>query len=57
MTRKELERATYVNESKKKRKEKASEGRRDWVGCRSVVYKDRKKYDRKKFKKVLDNDD
>lgn len=54
MTKKELARATYINESKKMRKEKASENRTEWTGYRSTVYKDKTKYDRKKFKKVLD---
>lgn len=57
MTKREIERATYVNESKKKRKEKASEGRKEWTGFRSTYYTDRTKYNRKKFKKVLDTDD
>ena len=50
--KKELERAIYVNESKKKRKEKASQGRKDWTGLRPVVYKDKSKYDRKRDRKV-----
>lgn len=54
MTKKEIERMLYVNESKKRRKEKASEGRKDWTGLRPVVYKDKTKYDRKKMKKILD---
>lgn len=57
MTKKELERATYINESKKKRKEKVSEGRKEWTGYRPTIYKDKTKYDRKKFKKALDNED
>lgn len=55
MTNKELERCTYVNESKKRRKEKASKDRKDWTGFRSTQYKDKTKYDRKKIKKTLDN--
>lgn len=56
MTKREIERATYVNESKKKRKEKAKKNRADWVGLRPAYYKDKTKYDRKKFKKVLTDD-
>jgi len=51
MTQKELERAVYVNESKKKRKEKASQGRRDWTGLRPTIYKDKSKYDRNREKR------
>lgn len=54
MTKREMERMAYVNESKKKRKEKASEGRKEWTGFRPTVYKDKTKYNRNKMKKVLD---
>ena len=57
MTKKELDKATYVNESKKKRKEKANKDRKEWTGFRPTVYKDKTKYDRKKFKKVVDKDE
>lgn len=56
MTKKELARATYVNKSKKARKEEASEGRKDWTGFRSTVYADKTKYNRKKMKKELDKE-
>ena len=56
MTKKEIERATYINESKKKRKEKAQKDRKGWTGFRSTVYQDKTKYNRKKLKKVLDSD-
>lgn len=54
MTKKELEKAIYINESKKVRKAKAAQDRKDWTGFRSVVYQDKTKYNRKKFKKLLD---
>lgn len=54
MTKKELEKAIYVNESKKHRKLKTSKNRKDWVGMRPTVFKDKTKYDRKKFKKIID---
>ena len=44
MTKKELARAIYVNESQKKRKEKAAEGRVVWTGVRSTSYQDKTKY-------------
>lgn len=56
MTKKELEKAVYINESKKKRKEKANQNRQTWVGVRSAVFEDKKKYNRKKFKKALDKE-
>lgn len=56
MTKKELEKAIYINESKKKRKEKANQNRQTWVGVRSAVFEDKKKYNRKKFKKALDKE-
>lgn len=52
MTKKQLEKAIYVNESKKKRKEKASKNRKDWVGLRPTIYKDKTKYNRQAYKKV-----
>lgn len=54
MTKKQLEKAVYVNESKKKRKEKASKNRKDWVGLRPTVYKDKTKYDRRKSKREVE---
>ncbi len=51
MTKREIERSLYVNESKKKRKEKASQGRKDWTGLRPTVYKDKSKYDRNREKR------
>lgn len=56
MTKKELEKAVYINESKKKRKEKANQNRQTWVDVRSAVFEDKKKYNRKKFKKTLDKE-
>ncbi len=52
MTKREIERSLYVNKSKKKRKEKASQGRKDWTGLRPAVYKDKSKYDRKREKRI-----
>ena len=54
MTKKQLEKAVYVNESKKKRKEKASKNCKDWVGLRPTVYKDKTKYDRQKSKREVE---
>lgn len=54
MTKKQLEKAVYVNESKKKRKEKASKNHKDWVGLRPTVYKDKTKYDRQKSKREVE---
>ena len=54
MTKKQLEKAVYVNESKKKRKEKASKNRKDWIGLRPTVYKDKTKYDRQKSKREVE---
>ena len=54
MTKKQLEKAVYVNESKKKREEKASKNRKDWVGLRPTVYKDKTKYDRQKSKREVE---
>ena len=39
---------------KKKRKEKASKNRKDWVGLRPTVYKDKTKYDRQKSKREVE---
>lgn len=55
MTKKELEKAIYVNESQKKRKEKTAQNRQTWVGIRPTVFSDKKKYNRQKFKKILDD--
>lgn len=55
MTKREIEKAVYVNESKKKRKEKASQGRKDWTGLRPVVYKDKSKYDRKRDRRIKED--
>lgn len=57
MTKRELEKATYVNESQKRRKEKASKDRKEWTGFRSTQYQDKTKYNRKKIKKTLDKID
>lgn len=54
MTNKEIARAIYINESKRKRKEKASQNRKTWVGIQSTTFADKKKYNRKKMKKELD---
>lgn len=56
MTNKELERVTYINKSKKERKKEAATGRKDWTGLRPAVYKDKTKYNRKSFKKPIDNE-
>lgn len=53
MTRKELARTTYVNISKKQRKEEANKNRKDWTGLRPVYFADKTKYNRKKFSKKL----
>ena len=57
MTKQEISRIVYVNESKKRRKEKASKNRKDWNGLRPAVYQDKTKYNRKKLKKLLDFSD
>lgn len=54
MTKQEISRIIYVNEPKKRRKEKASKNRKDWTGLRPAVYQDKTKYNRKKLKKLLD---
>jgi hypothetical protein len=54
MTKKTIERALYINESKKRRKEKASKNRKDWVGMRPAYYQDKTKYNRKSYKEILD---
>lgn len=54
MTKREIDRAIYVNESKRKRKEKASQNRKTWVGIQSTTFADKTKYNRKKMKKELD---
>lgn len=50
--KKEIERMIYVNESKKKRKERASTHRKDWTGIRPAIHKDKTKYNRQKNKKI-----
>ncbi len=52
MTKKQISKATYVNISKKERKEiiKANRGE-TFVGCRPAYFADKTKYNRKKFKK------
>lgn len=55
MIKREIERVIYVNESKKKRKEKAAQGRKDWTGLRPVVYKDKSKYDRKRDRRIKED--
>lgn len=54
MTKKKLERAVYVNESQKRRKEKTSKNRQSWAGIRPAIFESNKKYNRQKFKKELD---
>ena len=56
MTKKELARATYVNESKKKRKEKTSAHRKNWTGIRPVIHKDKTKYNRQKNKQIREEE-
>lgn len=55
MTKKQISKTTYVNISKKERKEiiKANRGE-TFVGCRPAYFADKTKYNRKKLKKVLD---
>ena len=53
MSKKKIDKATYVNVSKKKRKEQAKENRGEtFVGYRSVFFKDKTKYNRQKNKKI-----
>lgn len=55
MTTKKIQSATYVNISKKKRKEQAKENRGEtFVGYRSTYFKDKTKYNRQKNKKIKD---
>ena len=54
MTKKKLERAVYINESQKRRKEKANKNRQSWAGIRPAIFENNKKYNRQKFKKELD---
>lgn len=56
MTKKKLERAVYINESAKKRKEQANKNRQSWTGIRPAVFGSDKKYNRQKFKKALDRE-
>lgn len=55
MTKKKMERANYVNISKRERKEKIkSERGETFVGCRPTYFADKTKYSRKqKHKKAL----
>ena len=53
MTQTELNRIVYVNESRKKRKEKAIQNRREWTGIRNTVFKNKKAYNRQRMKKEL----
>lgn len=55
MTKKKMERANYVNVSKRERKEKIkSERGETFVGCRPTFFADKTKYSRKqKHKKDL----
>lgn len=53
ITKKEVDRTLYINESKKKRKEKANENRILWTGVRSTSFEDKKKYNRKRSKKIV----
>lgn len=52
MTKKEMERTTYINKSKKQRKEEAKKNRIDWIGLRPAFYKDKTKYNRQRDKKI-----
>lgn len=52
MTKKAMEKANYVNISKKKRKELAKANRKDtFEGYRPTFFKDKTKYNRQKYKK------
>ena len=54
MTKKKMNKATYVNVSKKKRKEQAKENRGDtFEGYRPTYFKDKTKYNRQKNKKLI----
>ena len=53
MTKKAIEKANYVNISKKKRKELAKANRVDsFEGYRPTFFKDKTKYNRQKYKKI-----
>ena len=53
MSKKKLAKASYTNISKKARKEKIAADRGEtFVGCRPTYFKDKTKYDRKRFKKI-----
>lgn len=53
MTKKTIDKANYVNISKKKRKELAKLNRGDtFEGYRPTYFKDKTKYNRQKYKKI-----
>lgn len=53
MTKKALDKANYVNISKKKRKELAKANRKDtFEGFRPTYFKDKTKYNRQAYKKI-----
>ena len=55
MSKKKIDKATYVNVSKKKRKEQAKENRSEtFEGYRSTYFKDKTKYNRQRDKKIED---
>ena len=56
MTKKELKKSTYINISKKARKEKIKAQRGEtFVGSRPTFFADKTKYNRKKFKKISED--
>ena len=58
MSKKKIDKATYVNVSKKKRKEQAKENRGEtFEGYRSTHFKDKTKYNRQRDKKIEDWED
>lgn len=53
MTKKAIEKANYVNISKKKRKELAKANRGEtFTGFRPTFFKDKTKYNRQQYKKI-----
>lgn len=57
MTKKQLEKSTYVNISKKARKEKIKAERGEtFIGSRPAFFADKTKYNRKKLKRVSEED-
>ena len=58
MTKKKIDKANYVNVSKKKRKEIARANRGDtFEGYRPVYFRDKTKYNRQKSKQIKDWED